>query len=82
MDSETVRAIKRVNAQLSVDAEMERSEPPLPKSPIHQSVGKWWFYDETWCCKEGPFKTEEDARKALSVYVTKLYEYLESLKWE
>lgn len=30
----------------------------------------WYFWDETWANREGPFYTEEAARKALSEYAS------------
>ncbi len=37
--------------------------------PVHQNEdGKWYFWDECWAFEEGPFDTEQDARKALEQY--------------
>lgn len=36
--------------------------------PVHQDFGKWWFWDETWAYREGPFDTEEICRVALELY--------------
>ncbi len=46
-------------------------------SPIHKGKdGKWYFWDETWAFKHGPFDTEEEAQEALNKYA------LEQLNWE
>jgi hypothetical protein len=38
--------------------------------PVHQeSDGAWWFWDETWGYRYGPYKSKREARKALNKYV-------------
>lgn len=32
------------------------------------SEGLWYFYDETWYSKVGPYETEEEVRAAFAVY--------------
>lgn len=40
-----------------------------PRDPIHQDPdGKWYFYDETWAYRYGPFESEEKARAELGLY--------------
>ena len=34
----------------------------------------WYFWDETWADREGPYYTEEAARKALQQYSDQLNE--------
>ena len=36
---------------------------------IHQHNGKWYFFDETWTNRVGPYTTKEDAKVALKNYV-------------
>lgn len=36
--------------------------------PVHRHNGKWWFWDETWADRVGPFETEGDADKAFNRY--------------
>ncbi len=36
--------------------------------PVVQEDGAWWFWDETWTFRDGPFQTEEAARDALRDY--------------
>jgi len=31
--------------------------------PIHMHEGKWYFYDETWTDRYGPYDTEEKAQE-------------------
>jgi len=56
----------------------EISESPMSKNkgknPIHQYEGKWWFWDECWSYREGPWTTKEDAERALSIYAQMLEE--------
>lgn len=40
--------------------------------PIHAEDGKWYFWDETWASKVGPFETEEEVKKALAEYVERI----------
>lgn len=46
-----------------------------PDNPIHFEDGKWWFWDETWADRHGPFESEAAAEAALRAYVV---EYLEA----
>ncbi len=39
------------------------------RDPVHEDDEGWWFYDETWADRSGPFETREDAQAALDVYV-------------
>jgi len=36
--------------------------------PVCQFEGKWYFYDETWSDRSGPFDTEQEAREELDRY--------------
>lgn len=38
-------------------------------TPIHREDGKWWFWDECWCTKYGPFDSREEAQMGLNQYV-------------
>lgn len=42
--------------------------PEKARDPVHEEAGQWYFWDETWADKQGPFKTEGEARKALRDY--------------
>jgi hypothetical protein len=36
--------------------------------PVHERSDGWWFWDETYCQRCGPFDTEEHAKEALTYY--------------
>ena len=40
--------------------------------PVHEDSEGWWFWDETWADRLGPFDTEEEARVALDKYAHSL----------
>jgi hypothetical protein len=37
-------------------------------SPIFEIDGSWFFWDELWVDTYGPYKSEDDAKKALNNY--------------
>lgn len=37
-------------------------------NPIHQENGRWYFWDETWSDRCGPYDTEEKCREELERY--------------
>ncbi len=52
----------------------------MNNDPIHEEAGQWYFWDETWSERLGPFDTEEIARNKLKAYCERLNrENLESL---
>lgn len=42
----------------------------MVEDPVHEQAGKWYFWDETWADKHGPFDTEKEARDAMEDYAT------------
>lgn len=36
--------------------------------PVHTDQGQWWFWDETWADRLGPYATEAQARSELDRY--------------
>lgn len=42
------------------------------KSPVHEHEGQWYFWDETWADRVGPFSDREDAVDALADYCEEL----------
>ena len=44
----------------------------MKTDPVERIDGKWYFWDETWSFKHGPFDTEEEAREELSRYAEDL----------
>lgn len=47
--------------------------------PIHEYKEKWWFWDETWSERIGPYDTEAEANLALSSYISQLSEQHDGL---
>lgn len=47
--------------------EKEGEEPKRPKV-IHEEGGKWYFWDETWADRCGPYESREQCQKALHDY--------------
>lgn len=52
---------------------------PLEKSNtpeiVHEENGKWYFWDETWADRHGPYNSREEAQRNLNFYcVTQLGE--------
>lgn len=44
----------------------------VEKSPIHQDDNGWWFYDETWSYRYGPFPTRRIAALELHRYIIEM----------
>jgi len=40
----------------------------MAEDPVHEENGEWYFWNETWADRHGPFENEEAARKALAKY--------------
>jgi hypothetical protein len=40
----------------------------LPNDPLHMHEGKWWFWDETWSERHGPYLTRTGAKHELELY--------------
>lgn len=36
--------------------------------PVHKEKDGWYFWDETWADRIGPYTTEEEAREQLEKY--------------
>lgn len=55
----------------------------MSTDPVHYDTldHKWYFWDETWADRVGPYDTEEDARIALKEYCKKLDEWREVGKY-
>lgn len=50
-------------------------EPRSSSDPVHQDPsGKWYFYDETWVDRLGPYDSEKETREALNRYVDEVLE--------
>lgn len=42
--------------------------PPSSGDPVMKDESGWWFYDETWADRHGPYTTEAIARDQLKLY--------------
>ena len=57
------------------DEEAGREAAPCPeptdirRDPVHQSNGLWYFYNETWVERHGPYRSEAYARAKLGAYL-------------
>ena len=40
-----------------------------PCTNIFKQDGRWWFWDECFCNKYGPFDSQEEAKMGLDQYV-------------
>lgn len=47
-----------------------QAEGPVPTSsdPVFAEDGSWFYWDEVWANKCGPFRTEAVARASLTLY--------------
>lgn len=68
------------NAQLTaLEAELNTRLAPYRKAkvavhdPVHSEEGKWYFWDETWASRFGPYPDEPKAREMLNKYVEQLH---------
>jgi hypothetical protein len=44
----------------------------LAPDPVHRKDAQWWFWDEVWCDRVGPYPDEAAARKGVRDYCEKL----------
>lgn len=49
-----------------------------PHDPVFAEHGKWFFWDETWADRVGPFATEREARCTMLAYVA---QHLDGETW-
>ena len=49
------------------------TEPLKESDPVENICGNWYFWDETWTSRHGPYEDEAAARAALERYAS---EYL------
>lgn len=40
----------------------------LPKTPVFEEKGQWFFYDEQWIERYGPFESKQEAERGAAVY--------------
>ena len=46
-------------------------------NPIHQEDGKWYFWEETWADRQGPFDTLQECKDVLKRYCIEYLDYRE-----
>ena len=46
----------------------------MTSDPVHEFNDVWWFWDEIWAFKHGPYNTEQLACKACIEYARRLNE--------
>ncbi len=50
-----------------LEAVDEHMDGPTTKA-VHKDDGQWWFWDECWADRYGPYESEEQANAACSEY--------------
>ena len=40
----------------------------IGSDPVHEHNGKWYFWDESWSNRIGPYESEEEAARKLEQY--------------
>lgn len=43
-----------------------------PSEPLHSDEQGFWFFDEVWCDRHGPYPTLDEAKTAISAYAATL----------
>ena len=61
----TVSHIESTPSELFIRDKDDYQLLMIQNNPIHEAEGKWWFWDETWTYRQGPFDTEEETKKEL-----------------
>lgn len=51
---------KKIEVRLEVKAK--------GRDPVHKDKGSWWFWDEAWAYRYGPYPSEKKARRELENY--------------
>jgi len=44
----------------------------MSNDPVHNENGQWYFWDETWAERYGPYATEREARCTLESYAAQM----------
>lgn len=62
-------AVEQYDEKLEKMLKNANPETDVPSSdPVHFHEGKWWFWDEVWVDRMGPFETKEEARAEILRY--------------
>lgn len=60
------------NDQYSWDEASYKPASDRRGDPLHSDKHGWWFFDETWSDRHGPYADEETARAELERYAAAL----------
>ena len=52
----------------AVKAIVEALGHTMPNDPLHRHEEKWWFWDETWANRHGPYLTRTGAKAEFEKY--------------
>jgi hypothetical protein len=56
-----------------LDTPFQRPDPnKLPTDPVHEHGGEWWFWNETWSERIGPFDDKQQAYLEVYSYSERL----------
>lgn len=64
--------IERLESQQDDTAVFGDRASGFGKDPVHNESGLWYFWDETWVDRQGPFIDESTARRELKTYAENL----------
>lgn len=56
----------------SVDHSGWQADGTWNSDPIHKYHGNWWFWNETWADRYGPYPNERTARERLNDYIKQM----------
>lgn len=58
----------------TMEEEIQRREQEsfMNPDPVHCDDKDWWFYDETFAHRYGPYGSEKEARNQLKIYIESL----------
>lgn len=48
---------------------LEELDLPLPPPIVHEENNSWYFWDETWTNRHGPFASRDEAETMLEAYL-------------
>ena len=63
-----MQKVRGSSPRSSIMNQMLENAKPEPSDPVHFHEDKWWFWDEVWANRMGPFETEEEVRKEIVRY--------------
>ena len=63
-----LRLVQMLNALRSVEAPAVGQHEEKSCDPVRLEDGRWYFWDEVWSQRYGPYGSEEEARSELELY--------------